>query len=180
MGGTLKKGRAMDQLPLLTLELLVKCMLIALILERALSVAFTDPAIAIELTKLPQIISLPLSSRFSSLPKLPFQEAVTLSCAIYLCQALSLHLVASFQMGAFVPDADNVVSALFITGLVQLIRRIFSLLPSDTKVIPASSANPLADSSLFNASQEEGSAVATVAKPRPFKLGGLQMKVDNT
>lgn len=168
----------MDQLPLSLVELVIKYVLIALILERVLSVAFTDSASG--LTKLPSTVSLPRSLRTRSTLQIPLLEIVTLWCAIYLSHVLSLHLLASLPNDGLRPAADTFASALFITGLAHLLRGVFARLTGGATAIPSLPVDQSIEYPATHPNAEEGPTVTRVVKSGAFKLGDLKINKTNT
>lgn len=106
------------------LDMLAMCFLAALILERAVAV-LCDPGNGRALAAASAILPATLRARLEWLPMLPLRAALTLGAALATCYVLPMQLLATVKPGVVPGAADAFVSALFITGLAQLLHQLF-------------------------------------------------------
>ena len=116
--------------PVLTalIETIGLCIVVALILERALAVLFKDPGFAQSLLKMPQTIPFFFGEKFANFPKLPLRDGVTLFIAIVICSSIPLHLLSNIKAHWVSDDIDSTITALFITGSCQVVQSLFARL----------------------------------------------------
>lgn len=147
------------------LELLTLCGVVAFILERAAAV-LCGPKKAHGPATLLAMLPAPLPAWLGKMPTPPLRESATLACAGTICHALPLHLIATVKAGVVSHDIDTLVTALFITGLAQLIQQLLS------RIAPGRAAAPVTPTNLVDFNPP-APLIPPATPAIPFKLGRL-------
>lgn len=146
-------------------QLLVLCGVVALILERAMSV-LCNPKHAQRLARVRESLPATLRAWIGKVPDLPVRDALTLGGAVAISDALALHLIAAVKAGVVPAEIDTLVTGLFIAGLAQLVQQLLARIAPELAATAATQPRRLGF-------EPAPGATEPVAATSVFRLGRL-------
>jgi hypothetical protein len=137
-------------------ELILLCIEVALIIERTFSAMFV----------------LFFNTAFIKLQNLSLLHSyVTLFTAVFVCHTFPIHLISNSNIALSVnANIDSLISALFITGIVQLFESIFIHIKTNT-----TKKNTISFHDHLSLNKQNDQKDFTSSKSNKFKLGALKI-----